>query len=276
MFGGFQNHIQSRRQVPLGDDRVPTDVITLAPDSWTFVQTHKQACQIRFPDGDSAFLKRGVIQDVYLRERGAYLLSRGLGLSVVPETQLVELNNAGFGLHNGFIKKVSGIFSIQDEVKGPSLEAVALSAERQGLKKEGIDFKSFVELFVYVFIANDPDHENQNVMLDKKNRQLRAIDNEYSGCLEACRLSFPEVLTSYFSPRRTLPDIYMEKLQRFIDLRPEIEAELRPFYSPKAIRRMFQRAEYLLENPELEDINLKMRRFRAEQRRRRNTPGTER
>lgn len=260
-FAGYQEFILKRTQQPVGRKNEMTEVLELDSNAWKPFKVRKDCFQLMFKDGDSAFLKNRVSQDVHLRERGAYELSKHLGLKVVPETHLVEIP-AGKYPFEGSLHNMAGVYSIQDEVKGLSLDKI----DRADWARHPIRYNDFVELYLYVFIANDCDHEEQNVFLEEYSNKLRSIDNEYSGKVNSLPVSFPQMLRPFLEEARPLPPKYEMKLERFLQNRENVIKDLLPFYSRKSLDRMFERVEFLLDYPNLGEINRKMRRFRHSRR----------
>lgn len=249
-FQGFQNYIKARQWLPVGLENRPVEVITLQ-DVWIPAGSYKHVSIMKFPDGDKAYTKSLPEAWEYSarHERGAYLVAQELGLDIVPETQLALLPQDPE--HSG----EPVLTSVQDGVVGPDVRALTQTERAEVLKEED----SLIELFIYIAVSCDGDHEGQNVIRQQSTGKLKSIDNEFSGEYHyqqsvLPRLSFPEEFRSFLTSDTVIPARYLVKIKSFIKRRKAIEKRLSPLYKKEAIAKMFENAEYLLKNPGIKQI----------------------
>lgn len=248
----------------------PVKVMRLAKDTWTPVAKHHQATEIAFENGERAFLKSNLSRGDFLNERGAYLISRLFGLNVVPDTRLVELGQTvvktvpvkenklrqkGEGLY--------GLYSIQQGVKGHPLHTkTGTQSLNHAIQSNQLDKRSLHALYAYIFIACDPDHEEQNVMLETGTNRLWSIDNTFSGSHYEGFVSFPETLGKKLFEEEALSKEIRADIQAALVNPYKLYQRLTPYYGKKSVSQMIQRAEFLLEYPELVSLRAKFRDFR--------------
>jgi hypothetical protein len=164
-----------------------------------------------------------------LAERGAYVLSRMLGLSVVPQTDLT--------LYKTSHQRRLVLSSIQDGIQGRE-------------RSRGIaDTDSLVELYLYIVITNDFDKNGSNVMVEDASQRAFAIDNEQAGSHPTSYTGFPAMLTDIIDGRRKIPEKYRARLRTFLAQRESNREKLLAYFRAPVVDSMFQRAAFLLEHP---------------------------
>jgi hypothetical protein len=240
-FGAIQDFTERTVRKPLGLDGRNVDVVQLVPRSYDRDNGYQEGKVHRLvlPDKSRAYFRSLKESRAHLRDCGAYVLAHDLlSFSVIPRTVLADLPEHGF----------RGIGSLRDHVDGQDLTQTDVPPVPE------LDRDSLIELYIYAIVAKDIDTLDKNIILS--GNKLFGIDHEMSGCCaKYLKVDFPECLKPLFEMNIRLPEKYLDRLREFTNIRnrPHVFQTLRPYYEPEIIFGMIRRAEYLLENPVLED-----------------------
>ncbi len=199
------------------------------------------------PDNTAAYFKRDNGRGNFHRERGAYVLSRMLELTIIPPTVITELPSDD----RFFDGSETMVGSLQEGVQGNMLEAYGRRFKPLPLKPNDITQDDLIELFLYTVIAYDDDQHDRNLILGNDGK-LYSIDNEYSGPRALGEDYFPdvEVLKPFFENLPdTLPDKYIQQLLHFVINRDDYFKQLQPFYDDPVIEGMFHRTQFIIDHP---------------------------
>jgi hypothetical protein len=249
--------------LPIGMDGGPVPVAHLKKGTWSIQGDPELDIapqnKITFPDDSTAYFREfhsGMTRllvpysHFVLHEKGASELGKLLGLRVVPNTELACICR-----RHGKDR----IASLQEGIVGTDFEKMS----PQQLQKATKSFNQIIELYLYTVIAYDTDKKESNIFFNEATNRLFSIDNEYSGPEQTqFPLKFPPALEAAIV-NKPIPLGYLDRLRQFINHRSKHTAKLLPYYSPKAINGMFQRAEMLLNAGRvipLSEIPLKLRK----------------
>lgn len=266
-FLGYQDFVARRTQRPEGRDGKPLPVAELPDECWELAPRYEQkgkGLKVLFPGDNSAAYFRykcetaisvddrieisqlyGIpVREHHLRDVGAYRLSRLLGLDIIPKTELAELN-LPFG---NVFEKVVG--SIQHWVKGRRLLELGYNPNSAAWKKVVDDNeRRLFDHYVYTVVAYDMDREERNFCVRESDGSVWAYDVNLSGGDPAnMPLRFPYGFT-YKIVDRPLPPGLVKKLKKFVANKKAAKKELETYYPTESVKKMFHRAQYLLDHP---------------------------
>ena len=169
----------------------------------------------------------------------------------------------------GLFTSLSGLYSIQQGVLGHSLDTKAgIESLNRVIQSGLLDKRSLHALYAYIFIASDPDHEEQNVMLETDTGRLWSIDNAYSGSDFEGYACFPEALDETLFEEAELSPAVLSPIKRALSnpaKRDQLYRCLKPYYGKEKVIQMIQRAEFLLAHPQLGSLVGKFRAFKKSQ-----------
>ncbi len=245
-FAGMMDYARQKIR-PYGLGGMQVDSVEISKKNLTTTGYINNTRSYLFPDNTSAYFKRDNGGGNIQRERGAYILSRILELSIIPETVIAEIPSDD----RIFDDSETMIGSLQEGVSGNLLEVYGRRFKPLKLNEGDISQTDLIELFLYTIIAYDDDQHDRNLMLDTTGK-LFSIDNEYSGPKAQVDGHFPdvEVLKPFFEKLpETLPDKYIQQLMHFVINRDDYFRQLQPYYTDDVIECMFTRAEFIIDNP---------------------------
>lgn len=256
-FSGYRDFIQARTHQYVGLNRQPVPVITLKPDSYEGQPKAGGHHRLTFPkDKSQAYFKAQCHgeetlhtvpeKQFHLNEAGAYVLSKMLGLDIVPPTELVV-----FPSPNKKGKTILG--SIQEWQEGDSVDNWQDSDHLWDQLKSALikDPDQLFEHYLFLTIAYDTDKEDgRNIQVLDNGGQVKFIDNALSGNnpFRYDPDDFKEIHYSSFVhwiEGQILPEKYLNKLDAFIQKQKDYSQELEAYYDKATVESMFNRARLI-------------------------------
>lgn len=261
-FKGYWDYVTDTRSEPVGRDKTPLKIKSVEPGRFQILERISSVFHLRFDDDSEAYFRPAYKCHYHLMDVGASILGRQLQLGIFPKTELASLQVAAED-DEGKVEVPSGNLKINVPT-----ELFKLGSIQAGIKGKRIDRLEDVnilervlersdrlfELYLYMIVAYDTDRVSRNIVIDDQSAELWSVDNnmldgQFSYFLPGMGLDFPEELKPFLKRKQPLPENYQAKLRNFLAHKKENRRELSPYYSQEAIGRMFERAQFILDNP---------------------------
>lgn len=248
-FKGYTDFIQSKslKQVGFNPKHAPVPVVVLQKDSFEYGERLTESfpsCVITFvKDHSKAFLKNVFSSDVLKHEKGGHVLNTLLGLSVVPQVDIIELPEDDDLCPDA--EDFSGLNVVSDFVEGVNLKHAPDRLLQEVLKNKD----NLFETYIWMAAAHDVDKHNNNIRIDTEAMAFRCIDNEKSGA-DNEQPEHPDLVTSIFESivNKPLPEKYVQKLETFLENKEQNQTLLQQYYSKTETAQIFDRVKIMLDH----------------------------